>query len=244
MHVKHEDIVAKYAPLIARLRDAGWRVRPFTKTSTLDPSDNERWPWEAPAGSGTQPGSFVMKPANHDTPQGFRMAFMYNKLVYNSARSKLATMKKPGPDGVYNEVLKHLPESFHEVLYRFFVQLWRLSRTPDSWKTALTVLPYKKGDPHNVQNYRPIGLRNVVYKIWTAMVTICMTTFIQEHDVLSDSQEGFRPKRNTVRQLQRLIMAIEDAKLSDNRRCGMRPQQMRATHIVIRLGVQVRPTRR
>ena len=30
MHQKHADIVHKYAPLIARLRDAGWRVRPFT----------------------------------------------------------------------------------------------------------------------------------------------------------------------------------------------------------------------
>jgi hypothetical protein len=30
MHEKHASIVHKYAPLIARLRDAGWKVRPFT----------------------------------------------------------------------------------------------------------------------------------------------------------------------------------------------------------------------
>jgi hypothetical protein len=30
MHEKHGDIVQKYAPLIARLREVGWDVRPFT----------------------------------------------------------------------------------------------------------------------------------------------------------------------------------------------------------------------
>jgi hypothetical protein len=93
------------------------------------------------------------------------MASMHNKLVYNSAHSGLATRKKPWPDGVYNEVLKHLPESFHEILHRSFVQLWRLSKTPDSWKTALVVLLYKKDDPHDVKNYRPIGLLDAVYKL-------------------------------------------------------------------------------
>ena len=32
----------------------------------------------------------------------------------------------------------------------------------------------------------------------------------EQNDLLSSAQEGFRPNRNTTRQLQRLIMAMED----------------------------------
>jgi hypothetical protein len=143
-----------------------------TNTSTLLPEDDEKWPWEQPAEYGPQPDNFVLRPADHNIPTDYRMASSYNRLVYNTARSRLATKKKPGPDGVYNEVLKHLPEKFHAALHHFFTHLWRLSRTPDSWKTALTILLYKKDDPHDVKNYRPIGLLNAVYKLWTATVTI------------------------------------------------------------------------
>ena len=128
--------------------------------------------------------------------------------MYDRVRARLPGKKTPGPDGVHNEVLKHLPESFHVALHRLFIQLWALERTPDSWKRALTILLYKQDDPHNVANYRPIGLLNAVYKMWTSVVTMCMTSFVEEHSVLSGTQEGFRPKRGTLRQLQRLIMAM------------------------------------
>ena len=52
--------------------------------------------------------------------------------------------------------------------------VWAVARTPTQWKVALTVLFYKKDDPYDVKNYRPIGLLNTVYKFWTLIITDCM----------------------------------------------------------------------
>ena len=92
--------------------------------------------------------------------------------------------------------------------------MWEQQATPTEWKHALTILLYKKDDPFVVKNHRPIGLLNTVYKFWTAVVTKCLMSFVEEYSLLSEAQEGFRADRNTIRQLQRLVMAIEDAKLS------------------------------
>ena len=70
---------------------------------------------------------------------------------------------------------------------------------------------YKKGDPTDPANYRPIGLALTVYKLWTALVTEVLADFAEAHGVLCDSQEGFRRRRSTQRQLGNLLNALEDA---------------------------------
>lgn len=119
-------------------------------------------------------------------------------------------------DGVPNEVLKHMPKVFHDNVHALFVYLWEQRVTPKQWKTALTILLYKKDDPRQVKNHRPIGLLNTIYKLWTTIVTKCLAMFVEQNNLLSDSQEGFRPNRNTTRQLQRLVMAMEDASMTDH----------------------------
>jgi hypothetical protein len=69
------------------------------------------------------------------------------------------------------------------------------------------VLLYKKGDPAEIKNHRPIGLKRAVYKLWTSTVTRVLTDYVETNGVLSDAQEGFRRDRSTVRQLHRLSMA-------------------------------------
>ena len=147
-------------------------------------------------------------------PEGFKLRSVYNRMIYDHAKSRLPNKKAPGEDGIVNEVLKHLPRTFHDALHNLFEHMWETSKTPDEWKTALTVLFYKKDDRYDVNNYRPIGLLNAVYKLWTSIVTECLTQFVEEHSVLHAAQEGFRQGKNTTRQLQRLIMAMEDANLT------------------------------
>ena len=159
-----------------------------TNTATVDPAHARAWPWEKQAAVGKQLDAFNIKPAVPADQKGGKLAAYYNRLVYDRVRARLPGKGAPGPDGVHNEVLRHLPEAFHAALHRLFVQLWALERTPDAWKRALTILLYKKDDPHNVANYRPIGLLNSVYKMWTSAVTMCMTSFVEEHNVLSDTQ--------------------------------------------------------
>jgi len=48
--------------------------------------------------------------------------------------------KAPGPDGIPNELLKHLPEGVHQVIHKLFILMWMMGTTPKAWKESQTVL--------------------------------------------------------------------------------------------------------
>ena len=94
--------------------------------------------------------------------------------------------------------------------------MWVHKCTPPQWKDDNTILLYKKGDLAVVQNHRPIGLKRTIYKLWTSatVTTRVLTGYIDEHTLIGEAQAGFRTGRNTTHQLQRLRLALEDAKLT------------------------------
>jgi len=50
--------------------------------------------------------------------------------------------------------------------------MWATGYTPETWKTSETVLKDKeKGDETDITSFRPLGLANTLYKLWTRMVT-------------------------------------------------------------------------
>ena len=89
---------------------------------------------------------------------------------------------------------------------------WAEGHVPDRWKESHKVLLYKKGDPAAVGNYRPIGLLNTVYKLYTAVITDVLAEYAEARGMLSEGQEGFRQARTTARQLQVLTGVIEDSR--------------------------------
>jgi hypothetical protein len=122
--------------------------------------------------------------------------------------------KSPGPDGIPNEVLMCLPESMHTAMHTLMQVMWIKATTPKRWTQSRTVLLHKKDDPAEVKNYRPICLANTTYKLWTSLITAAVAGFAEEHSVLSCMQEGFRPHKNTERQLQNMLHILEDAALT------------------------------
>jgi ribonuclease HI len=119
--------------------------------------------------------------------------------------------KAPGPDGIPYELIKYGGELLLKALDNFMVGIWFTTEHP--WPNSNTTLLYKKHDPLEVSNYRPIGLTNTMYKLWTAMLTEVLSSQAERYQVLSTCQEGFRPYRNTIRQLSMVINALEDARL-------------------------------
>jgi hypothetical protein len=73
---------------------------------------------------------------------------------------------------------------------------------------------YKKGDPSQLTNHRPIALANTIYKLYTSTLTSILSAYGESHQILHDSQEGFRAERGTSRQLQVLIVVLEDTRFS------------------------------
>ncbi|EYC43945.1 hypothetical protein Y032_0476g2139 [Ancylostoma ceylanicum] len=73
----------------------------------------------------------------------------------------------PGPDRIRPEHLKNLPTALVNTLARLFTRYRSECKVPSQWKTSRTVLLYKKGDPQDIGNYRPICLLSEAYKLFT-----------------------------------------------------------------------------
>jgi ribonuclease HI len=132
---------------------------------------------------------------------------------YDYCVRHLANNKAPGPDGIPNELLRWLPEDVHTAIHGLLAQMYRTAYIPQEWCESVTVLLHKKGDPLDPSNYRPIGLCNTIYNLYSALLTKVLQDFAQQHDIFTASQEGFRPYRNTVRQAHNLVSVYEDAAL-------------------------------
>ena len=156
-------------------------------------------------------GFVIDKRRNPQTP----LYTYFDQETYNLCLKNLANNKTPGPDKILNSILKNMPSSFHHILFLFFIHYYKLKKIPTFWKTSLTILLYKKGDPFVLINHRPIALANTIYKFFTSTLTSILLAYSERHQILHDSQEGFRAKRCTSRQLQLLIAALEDAQFMD-----------------------------
>lgn len=84
--------------------------------------------------------------------------------------SKRKNGRAPGPDGIPNEIYKYAGHAFRAYLTSIFRLYYRHSHTPDAWKDNVTMLVYK-GDPHRLSQWRPLGLLNTMYRLWTACLT-------------------------------------------------------------------------
>src|SRR5579875_2167334 len=108
-----------------------------------------------------------------------------------------------------------MPLRFRKLMFLFFKHCYKQKQIPSSWKTCLTILLYKKGDPSQLTNHRPIALTNTIYKLYTSTLTSILSAYGEKHQIRHDSQEGFRAERGTAIQLQTLIAALEDAQLTN-----------------------------
>ena len=126
----------------------------------------------------------------------------FDQETYNLCLKNLANNKISGPNKIPNSILKHMPPNFHHILFLLFTHCYKLKQIPTSWKTSLTILLYKKDDPSVLTNYRSIALQNTIYKFFTSTLTSILSTYGKRHQILHDSQEGFKAERCTSRQLQ------------------------------------------
>ena len=136
-----------------------------------------------------------------------------NPVIFQRCLRNTKLGKTPGPDGICNEILRYLPEDMQQAIHKLFTVMWMTGHTPNQWKRSQTLLLYKKGDPLQLSNYRPIALANTIYKVWTAVITQVISTYAEHYQLLSDGQEGFRKHHNTMRALQNTLNVFEDAKL-------------------------------
>ena len=120
-----------------------------------------------------------------------------------------ATNTSPGVDGIEYRHIKALDPQCRllEVIYE---RVWQIG-IPDAWRRSRTVPIFKKGDPSDFSNFRPISLLSTLYKIYSGIISQRITSVAVELGWLSPGQKGFLPGVHGIQEHTQLLQtAVEE----------------------------------
>ena len=143
-----------------------------------------------------------------------------NDLVITEEKVKkqlkaLRTDKSPGPDKIHNKVLLETCDVMTPILTARFKKSFESGELPEAWKHAEVVPIFKKGSKKDPNNYRPVSLTSTCCKIMEKLIRDQISDYMEQYQLLSPSQHGFRSGRSCCTQLLESVHEITDA--LDNR---------------------------
>lgn len=98
----------------------------------------------------------------------------------------------------------HAKERIRNIMNRAIKE----QRIPKSWKKARITLIYKKGDPADLGNYRPITVAPQLYKIFMSIINARFRRGIEANGILLEAQGGCRAGRSTTDKAGSLIQKL------------------------------------
>jgi len=110
--------------------------------------------------------------------------------------NKLKTNKAAGTDNITGELIKHGKRTMKQKIYKLICNIWNTETLQAQWNEEIICPIYKKGDRLNCNNYRPIMLLNITYKLYAILLNKQLSEIIENK--LGDFQMGFRPNRSTT----------------------------------------------
>ena len=124
------------------------------------------------------------------------------KLLKNLKQSK-----SPGPDQIHNKVLYEIREQIVKPLTSMFQASLDSGQLLKDWKVANITPIFKKGKRTDPNNYRPVSLTSAVCKIMETMIRDEIRAHMEDQELFSQDQHGFRQGRSCNTQL---LEAIHD----------------------------------
>ena len=123
-----------------------------------------------------------------------------------------AKPRAPGPDGIHNNLLKHLPEDTLKILKEILNKIWISADFPDQWRAA-TVIPIPKPNKDHTDplSYRPIALTSCLCKVLERMINTRFIWYLEKSRILDRSRCGFRKHHSTIDHLVSLERYLRDA---------------------------------
>ena len=130
--------------------------------------------------------------------------------------NKFTNKTSKGYDDIDMTLLKNV---IHVILYPIVLMCNKSLESgvfPDSMKTAKVIPLFKKGDPQDFSNYRPVSLLPQFSKILEKVFNNRLMSFVDSHSILNNGQYGFRNGHSTssaiLELLEELTNGIEKSK--------------------------------
>ena len=125
------------------------------------------------------------------------------KVLKEDVEEKLAKLnpaKSPGPDDLHPRVWEEVAEEIAVPLTMIFNKsLQDQGVVPEEWKTANVTAIFKKGNVTSPGNFRPvISSTSIIYKLPESIIRDHVMKYMDDNNLMSEDQHGFRSGRSCV----------------------------------------------
>jgi hypothetical protein len=146
-------------------------------------------PWE----NATSPKPFHIRTRGDPALTVFRIL---SREAFDTAIHHLRTSKDPSPDGIPNELIKHLPAETHTLLTLFSANGHRQTHPPLVSQLNMSTTQIEHST--DLSNYHPITLMNTLLKLWIALIKGSGMNFAESFGILSAQTDGLRGYKGTL----------------------------------------------
>jgi hypothetical protein len=131
--------------------------------------------------------------------------------------SEMRPSRAPGWDEIPPFILKQCSTILAKPISLLINNSFRTGKFPDLLKLSNVHLVFKKEDPRDINNYRPIVILSSISKIFETAVAMRLMTHLEKNKLLKYNQFGFRKGRNTLSAIfELLIDVVKSIDLSRN----------------------------
>ena len=122
------------------------------------------------------------------------------------------TKKATGSDGLSVKILRLALPFIAPILSDIINRAIADACFPKQWKNAVVTPLYKGGDKEDLSNYRPISVLPILSKIYERHILKHLSAYLENHNLISSSQSGFRKNHSCNTAVHHLITKWLDAK--------------------------------
>lgn len=126
----------------------------------------------------------------------------------NSIIDSLPPKLSSGHDGISNKIIKHCKQELIHPLLNIINSSLAQSTVPSKMKIAIVYPKFKKGDKLNPENYRPISMLPTLSKCLEKIVFNRLINYLEQNNLLTTQQHGFRKGYSTKTAISHLCKAI------------------------------------
>ena len=125
--------------------------------------------------------------------------FMTKEEVFLAIKS-LKTKNCEGYDRLPQRILTDGINVLITPLADLFEKIYKYKKLPEQWQISKTIPIFKKGNPNNIENYRPISNLCSTSKIFEKLILLRLQKLEIKHkiDLTGKPQHGFKQKRSTA----------------------------------------------
>ena len=146
----------------------------------------------------------ILKSKNYKEDRDFSLSAVHPNEIMEII-SKLSNSSSFGLDNIDSYVIKLIKNEITPAITHIINLSIMTKQFPETWKNSKIVPIFKKDDPLNSQNYRPIALIPIMAKILEKIVAKQILKFLSENSLINPCHHAYRPQHNTTTAMIQMI---------------------------------------